>query len=287
MVDRYWQVTGDDTVLADYYQSVKAGMDFMKSVDQDGDGLVDVMGGNQYYDSWPAMAGAAIHISGYWLATLRIAERMAEKMGDREFAEDCRSWIERGSRSVEEKLWDEAGGSYLLYHQPETGVKSDSVLSDQLIGQWFAHLHGLPRVFPEDRTRQVLETVWSHNVKAAKFGVRTAIRRDLGDDSGGYYSDLHTPSYSTLVPTMLMVYAGDAARGLEIAYSTWRRIVVDEKMAWDMPLCLNPKGGHGSGLEYYHNPMLWTLPMAVLGEDLKRYTSDAGFARRVVQAATG
>jgi uncharacterized protein (DUF608 family) len=113
MVDRYWQVTGDDTVLEEYYPSVKAQVNFLKWVDQDGDGLVDVKGNSQYYDDWPEMAGAAIHISGYWLATLRIVERMAEKMGDRAFAEDCRSWIKRGSESMETKLWNEANGSYL------------------------------------------------------------------------------------------------------------------------------------------------------------------------------
>jgi uncharacterized protein (DUF608 family) len=231
------------------------------------------------------MAGAAIHISGYWLATLRMAERMAEKMGDREFAEDCRSWIERGSRSVEEKLWNEALGSYLLYHQPETGLKSDSVLSDQLFGECFARAHGLPRIFPEERTRQVLETIWSHNVRAARFGVRTAVTPDLGNVTGGLYSDLQAPSYSSTVPSMLMVYSGDAARGLEVMRSTWHEMVVNGQMAWDMPACVTPEGKAGYGLEYYHNTMLWMLPMAVLGEDLKGYAADTGFAGRVVQAA--
>ena len=286
-VDRYWQVTGDDGVLDEYYESVKAGVNFMKWVDQDGDGLIDVKGNNQGYDDWPSMAGAAVHISGYWLATLRMAERMAEKMGDREFAEDCRSWIERGSRSAEDKLWNEALGSYLLYHQPETGIRSDSILSDQLFGECFARLHGLPRVFPEERTRQVLETIWDHNVKAARFGVRTAVTPDLRNVEGGLYSDLQAPSYSSLVPSMLMVDSGDAARGLEVMRSTWHQMVVDGQMAWDMPACVTPEGKAGYGLEYYHNTMLWALPMAVLGEDLRGYAADTGFAGRVARAAGG
>jgi uncharacterized protein (DUF608 family) len=257
----------------------------MKSVDQDGDGLLEVSGSNQYYDNWPAMAGPAIHISGYWLATLLIAERMAEKMGDREFAEDCRSWYQRGSRSLEEKLWNPAQDSYLLYHQPETGIKSDTVLSDQLIGQWFADIHGLPRIFSEERTRRVLETVWSHNVKAAQFGVRTAVKPDLGEDTGGLYSVMQAPSYSSLVPTMMMIYSGDVARGLDVTYSTWRRMVVDGQMAWDMAAHVTQEGKTGVGLEYYHNTMLWTLPLAILGEDLSSNGADTGFAGRVIQAA--
>ena len=51
-----------------------------------------------------------------------------------------------------------------------------------------------------------------------------------------------------------------------------------------------PLGGLGTGFitlctEYYHNTMLWTLPMAVLGEDLRSYGADTGFAGRVIQAA--
>ena len=51
MVDRYWQVTGEDDFLEEYYHSVKAQLNFMKTVDQDEDGLIDVAGSNQYYDN--------------------------------------------------------------------------------------------------------------------------------------------------------------------------------------------------------------------------------------------
>ncbi|MBI2844308.1 MAG: hypothetical protein HYX78_12980 [Armatimonadetes bacterium] len=284
MADRIWQATGDRNFLQEYYPSVKAGLNFMKTVDEDGDCLLDVKGSNQYYDSWPTMAGAAIHISGYWLATLRIAERMAETMGDRAFAEDCRSWINRGTASIETKLWNEAGGSYLLYHQPETGRRSDSILSDQLIGQLFAHLHGLPRVFQEERVKTVLETIWSHNVKAAKYGVRTAIRPDMSTDAEGFYSRLQCPSYSSLTPAMLMIYGGDTNRGLDLMQSLWRRMVLEGSMAWDMPAHITPDGESAFGQEYYHNTMLWILPLAVLKQNIRTACSPGGFIYEIKAA---
>ena len=119
---------------------------------------------------------------------------------------------------MEAKLWNEAAGSYLLYHQSETGLKSDTILSDQLIGQWLVQVHGLPRIFSEERVRTVLETIWSHNVKVAKFGVRTAIRPDLSTDAGGLYAPMQCPSYSSLVPAMLMIYSGDPERGGELMH---------------------------------------------------------------------
>ena len=259
----------------------------MKTVDEDGDGLVDVEGSNQYYDTWPTMAGAASHISGYWLATLRIAERMAEHMGDGEFAQDMREWYRRGSQSMEHKLWNEVTQSYLVFHQPETGVKSDSILSDQLIGQYFAERHGLPDLFPDGRTRMVLETIWTHSVRVAKFGVRTAIRPDLSHDGQTFHSGLQTPSYSSMVPSALMISHGTPERGLEIMRSVWHKMVVEGDMAWDQPCMLTPDGEVGFGIEYYHNTMLWTIPMALLGQDLKQFASPGGLAYQVVRAGEG
>jgi uncharacterized protein (DUF608 family) len=286
MVDRIWQATGDDSVLEEFYTSVRNGLRFMQTVDADGDGLLEVLGNNQYYDYWPTMAGPAVHISGYWLATLRIGERMARKVGDDEFAAECADWFKRGSRSLERKLWNERTGSYLVYHQPETGARSDSILSDQLIGQWFAHLHGLPRVFPEEKVRTVLETIWSHNVKAASFGVRTAVRPDLSADREGFYSQNQCPSYSTLVPAMVMIWNGDRRRGLELIHSVWRKMVLEKSMAWDMPCQLTPEGEVAFGLEYYHNTMLWTLPAAIFGHDIARFRSPEGLVGRIVAAAS-
>jgi hypothetical protein len=85
---------------------------------------------------------------------------------------------------------------------------------------------------------------------------------------------------------MLMVYAGDAYRGIDVAHSTWQRMVVDGQMAWDMAAHLTQEGKTGVGLEYYHNTMLWAMPMAVLDEDLSSYRSATGLVGRIVKAAS-
>lgn len=287
LVNRIWEVTGDDSILEEFYQSIKAQTNFLKLVDQDGDGLVDVWGNSQYYDAWPTMSGAAIHMAGYWVATLRVVERMAEKMGDRAFAEDCRGWYERGSKSMEEKLWNEPAGSYLLFNNVSTGERSDTVLSDQLVGQWLARMHGLPNIHGESRVNEVLETIWGLNVASTPYGVRTGLRPDGATDWSGFYSSLMTPSYSSLVPAMLMIHSGDHARGIELMRRVWHHQVIDLPMAWDMPVMLNADGEHAWGLEYYHNTMLWVLPTAILGQDLRTFASAGGMIDRVVRAARG
>ena len=102
MLERYRLSSGNDKMLDDWYPSVKACLRFMFTVDQDGDGLPDVHGGNHYLDGWP-MEGAAPHVSSYWLATLKIAERMAKRQSDSAFADECRSRRE-SEPAVEQKL---------------------------------------------------------------------------------------------------------------------------------------------------------------------------------------
>jgi uncharacterized protein (DUF608 family) len=286
LIYRNWQSAGDDSILEEYYDSVKEGIHFMQTVDADGDGLLDVKGNNQLYDNWPTMAGAAIHVSGYWIATLHVAVKMAEKMGDREFAEECRSWISAGSESIESKLWNEPAGSYLLYHQPETGARSDSILSDQLNGQWFADLYDLPRIYSEDRVRKVLKTIWSHNVATAKYGLRTAIKPDLTSDMEGFYSSKQSPNYSSITPAMEMIYSSDAQRGLDLMQSIWYKLVIEKSNAWDMPCQMTADGDVAFGLEYYHNTMLWTLPIAVLGQNVRTFCQPQGMAHRIITAAS-
>lgn len=283
MVDRYWQVTGDDSILKEFYPSVKAQTKFMFTVDRDGDGLPDADRG-QYYDMWQTMVGAAIHVSTFWLATLRIAERMAGKMGDHTFAEECQGWYKKGYQSIERDLWNPKVGSYLLYNQPTTGKRSDSVLSDQLIGQYVVHLHGLPPILPKDRVDPVLATIW--RISLRPFGVRLGLRPDGSDDNTGYWLSTNIcPSYSTIVPASLQIYEGDPAKGLDLMQRTWSHLVLNLKLAWNMPAHLDMVGNPKLGVQYYHNTMLWTLPLTVLGQTLKSSSAPGGLVYRIERAA--
>jgi len=287
MVDRNRLSLGDDKVLDECYPSVKDGLRFMFTVDEDGDAIPDVKGSHQYYDTW-VMDSAAIHIATYWLATLQIAERMAQIQGDNEFVMECRSWYDRAKKTVEELLWNESAQSYLLYHNPATGNKSDTILSDQLFGEWFVRVHGLPSIVSEDRLKTVLSTLERLNVAATKHGIKTSARPDGSEDRSCLYAPLITPSYSTLVPSALMLYSGDAhleKLGLEIVRRTWYNLVIRQNMAWDMPCMVKGDGTLALGLEYYHNTMLWSFPMAVLHQDLRTACSPGGFYYRIIQAS--
>ncbi|MBI2842882.1 MAG: hypothetical protein HYX78_05735 [Armatimonadetes bacterium] len=287
-VDRYRLSTGDDKVLDEWYPSVRDGLKFMFTQDTDGDGLIDVHGRGHYLDAWP-MEGVAMHVATYWLATLEIVERMARMQSDDVFAQTCRTWRERGMRSLERKMWNESVGSYLLYYDETTGKKWDSVVCDQLAGDMYAYLHSLPRILAPDRVERILSTLERLNVAATPFGIRLACRPDGSEDRACGYSTSIIPSYSTMAVAIAMLRSSNThfrKLGTEIVRRTWHDMLMLQNMAWDMPCMLNVDGTRSWGLEYYHNTMLWVLPLAILGEDVRASCAPGGFANKVRMAGS-
>jgi len=101
--------------------------------------------GGWYEVADPPFRGMTSHTGGVHLAQLRIAEKMAQQVGDEEFANQCRTWFEAGQKSLEEKMWN--NNSYLMSWEVETDRKSDLIFASQLDGQWITAIHGLPGVF--------------------------------------------------------------------------------------------------------------------------------------------
>ena len=278
LVARQWQRTGDREVLDEFYPAVKKAIGFLQSVDDDGDGLVDVWGGSWFYEGFP-LRGASVFVGGLWLCTLRLAVLMAEEMGDDAFAHECRSWIERGSATLEEVLWDEETSAYLLYHQPATGARSDVIIADQLVGEWATHFHGVEHVFPDERVARALDTVWRINAAGCEFGVRATMHPNRVPYQGGYI-----PAYSTLTPSMLGLYRGDGERWLDPPRNLWQHMTCRKGWTWDQPSHVRANGERMLGHDYYHNTMLWALPAAVLRQDLATFCAPGGLVDRILTA---
>ena len=112
------------------------------------------------------LAGLNTFMGTYWLAALRAGEELARTMGDETRATDWRDRFETGSRAYDEALFT---GEY--YRQllepgdPEAFQWRDGCLSDQLIGQWWAHVLDLGYLFPQEHVRTALAAVVRHNLK--------------------------------------------------------------------------------------------------------------------------
>ncbi|HIQ04375.1 MAG TPA: hypothetical protein EYH31_01620, partial [Anaerolineae bacterium] len=294
MVYRYWLRTGDKEALKELYDLVKRSTIFTMNLrPEDGpDGIISFPTGNVGLEWFEACtwAGMAAHVGGIHLANLKQAEAMAEKVGDTEFAEQCRDWFRQGSDSMENKMW--SGEYYLNYWEPATGKRSDLIMANQLDGEWMTRLAGVPGVFRPERVKMVLETVKRTCVAATEYGAVNftdpkGVPTTSGEGSPGwnYHPHAFFPPEVVMLG-MTYMYEGEKEFGLELCRRCWANIV-QNGMAWDQPnIIRGDTGERVYGGDYYQNMMLWAIPAALIGRDLSGPCAPGGLVDRVIQAAT-
>jgi non-lysosomal glucosylceramidase len=186
---------------------------------------------------------------------------------------------------LEEKLWN--GENYLLFSHAETGTKSDTILANQLAGQWCSRLHGLPGAFPETRVSHTLRTVEATCVAATANGALNALRPNGTEDhSAPPHSDgIFTGECLCLAATL--IYEGRRSAGIEVACRMMSAIVLKEGAGWELPNILDGDGCILHGQDFYQMMMLWTVPLALDGHDIARACAPQGFVDRILRAAAG
>ncbi|MCL5102618.1 MAG: GH116 family glycosyl-hydrolase [Armatimonadetes bacterium] len=286
MVDRYWMATGDDTVLKELYPDVKKTTIWTMNLKAKNgpdypDSLVSI-----YDNDWlecSAFKGMTVHVAGIHLAQLRQAERMAEKVGDKEFAAQCREWFKLASASTEGKLW--AKDYYLNYYNPATGDKSDIVLGNQLDGEWMVALHGLPPVFEASRAKTALATVKRGCARLSDYGPIIFSSPDgtvLEHDAGYGQQAIFVAEAVMLAGTYM--YRGDREFGLELARKLMNNMA-RKGILWDVPCFIDGSNGVAqNGHDYSQFGVLWTLPAAINNQDLAATCKPGGLVYRMLQA---
>lgn len=305
MFDRYWQRTGNDEILKEFYPSIKKAVIYTINLRPGPEGIVSVPAGDRNPTQPNAKPGGGLdwfegngwfgmtpHVGGIHLAMIRMAERMAKHMNDEEFVRQCEDWITQGSREMETKLW--AGDYYLAYFEPEKNLKSDLVFGYQLDGDWMAKYHGLPGVFRTDRADVTLKKIKDtciaiNRYGAANFARPTASAADpkefaasawgMGYGAHGYFP----PEVYMLGATY--IYAGDAETGKEIVRTCLEGISIKEGYTWTQPNVVSGDTGKVIyGSDYYQNMMLWAVPAALDGHDIRKAAADGTLIDRVLRA---
>ena len=259
---------------------------------------LDAEGGDGPPTEWfearePGWRGMTAHIGGLHLAQLRITERMAEEVGDGEFAKQCAEWLEAGAQAMEDDLW--TGEYYLNYYAPETGDKSDFVFGYQLDGEWITDHHGLLSALPEDRVKTVLETIKRCNIALTKYGAVNYANPDGTPIRPAKAGTWDYGRYSYFPPEALMLamnymYEGQKTYGTELARRVWHNLVCLQGYTWDMPNIMRgdvDTGERTFGNDYYQDMMLWALPAALQGKDVAAPTRPGGLVDRILAAARG
>jgi non-lysosomal glucosylceramidase len=110
------------------------------------------------------MTGPSAYSGALWLAALRATIRLGQMVGDWASVARFGDVLERGSAAFEARLWN--GRCYRFDASGE--ASSDSIMADQLAGQWYADATGLGDLVSPDRILTALRTVYESNV--LKFG---------------------------------------------------------------------------------------------------------------------
>jgi uncharacterized protein (DUF608 family) len=151
----------DNGFLKEHWPRIKQVMEYAVRRDGNADGIID---DNQHNTYDIDFVGANTFVGALYLAALEAAARMAEAQGDRAFADRCRAVARKGSQWTVDNLWN---GEYFVQRipagKPTKFQYGDGCLADQLFGQNWAHLLDLGYVYPADKVRTALRSVYRYN----------------------------------------------------------------------------------------------------------------------------
>jgi uncharacterized protein (DUF608 family) len=160
---REHQMSPDNAFLKRVWPNCKLALQGLMHHDTNADGLLD---GPQHNTLDSAWYGEVAWLSGHYLAAVRAGERMAREMGDQEFAEQCRTLVERGSAKLVENLYDPERGYFINLIDPNHPASVNSGTGchiDQVFGESWLFQVGLERVLPAAETQGALRALWNHN----------------------------------------------------------------------------------------------------------------------------
>ncbi len=159
---REHQMSSSDAMLRRTWPRVKRAVECLLERDTDGDGLLD---GAQYNTLDATWWGQIAWTSSLFIAALRAAAAMATEVGNGAFASRCSDRADRGSRAMVERLFD---GDYFIHltdaKHPEANSTGTGCHIDQLLGQFWAHQLGLPRVVPKREAVSALRSLYRYGV---------------------------------------------------------------------------------------------------------------------------
>ena len=267
---RDWKLSGDDGFLASVWQNAVNALDFaLKYWDKDGDSVLDSQQHNTYDIEF---YGPNSLVNSIYLAALKAAAHMAEHLGDAKHAADYRDAYEKGSKRVDELLWN---GEYYIQRIDDVNrylyQYGKGCLSDQVFGQLLAHIAGIGYILPREHVRESIYSVYKYNFKRGLYGHNNVQRvYALNDESGVLlctwphggrprlpfvYSDEVWTGIEYQVAAHL-IYEGFVAEGLEIVKAVRDRFDGYRRNPWNEYEC-----GH----HYVRSMASWGLLIALSG----------------------
>ncbi|MBM7563955.1 GH116 family glycosyl-hydrolase [Paenibacillus sacheonensis] len=181
---REWKLSGDDAFLRELWPKARLALDFAcRYWDSDGDFVLDSEQHNTYDVEF---YGPNTLTNTMFYAALKAGAAMAAHIGDEERSQFyTEAWM-RGSAAMDAMLW---GGEYYIQRLDDVDAyryqQGTGCLSDQLIGQFMAHVAGLGYILPEAHVKAAVRSVYRYNFRT-DFSQHANVQRTyaLGDEKG-------------------------------------------------------------------------------------------------------
>ena len=182
MACRYWQWTGDKKFLSEIWPNVKLAVELMIRSDKNQDGLPDLVeaaklsrkegpsGGiwktiesrmcQNTYDGFRLPATQS-YLCSLNIAALFAASKMAAHIDGKNDNKRYNSLAEKASLTFEKLFWN--GEYYRHFIDIEKSIKDEGCLADQITGQWYSRILGLPSPHKPSNVHKALKSIFKYN----------------------------------------------------------------------------------------------------------------------------
>ena len=182
----------DQAFLWECWGSVVETLHYVKTFDLDNDGIPENSGApDQTFDDW-RLKGISAYCGGLWIAGLEAAiaignilkanPPMDPAMQSPDYPQDIENslavfqeWLEQSRAIYHDRLWNGE------YYRLDTETDTDVVMADQLSGQFYAQILGLPDVVEKQYVESTLAKVYDAcylKFHDGKFGIANGLRPD-------------------------------------------------------------------------------------------------------------
>jgi non-lysosomal glucosylceramidase len=193
-VYRDFVLTGSTDIefLWECWRSITETLAYLKKFDRDGDGIPENSGApDQTFDDW-RLQGISAYCGGLWIAALEAAIAIGNILRKnpatdpnlepehypkslQNTIQTYQNWLQQSRSLYHEKLWNGE------YYRLDSESNSDVVMADQLCGQFYARLLGLPDVVEQQYAESALKKVYEAcflKFNEGKFGAANGVRPD-------------------------------------------------------------------------------------------------------------
>lgn len=259
---KHYLLTGDEDYINEAYPGVvKALLEYQLGMDSDGDGIANISGVGNTFDS-EKYEGTSSYVATVWLAALRCLEGLAVRRGDSTTVKRCRAAFRKARASAVKELWN--GEFFVNYYDSARRRQCPNSHISQVAGEFFAKILGFESLYGDKYVRSAAKAMLRLNYPAQLIMPTNEATLEGRMPTRFMWGWL---PHCRLCLGGVPMYFGMAEQGLAALKRMDDAIAnVNHDNRWDQRLFYEPDTGRQHwGRFYMSAPATWYLYQALLG----------------------